>query len=74
MCRCLMWPGNSKQYASMLVSTNTCMYFKYNSDSYHIVNINLQLHASRVTIAAGNSAARDLFVYTKAVTYSRMYQ
>ena len=32
----------------------------------------LQLQASRVTIATGNKAARDLFVYTKTVVKQAM--
>ena len=53
------------------------MHFKYSNYSHYFLGQHnvikvLQLQASRVTTATGNSVARDLFVYTRAVAKQAM--
>ena len=68
-CWCL--GGNSKQHKYWSLATNTCMHFKYNScatipTSWDTTQCkSLQLQAGKQSNDS-NSAARDLFVYTRA--------
>ena len=52
----------------LLVSTNTCI-FKYNSYSHYILGQQkvCSCRQAEQQVATGNSAARDLFVHTRAV-------